>query len=112
LSHFHARVRHTQDGRTVVHLAGAATFVRLPELTAALEAIADGREVHVHLEDLDYSDHASMEALMAWERQYQARGGRVYLSWDRLEFLAMAPAERLLAANGGGKRDDSGTMSA
>lgn len=76
---------------TAVKLEGSATFLRLPELTAALASIPDGREVSVHFVGLNHVDHASFDALAAWEKQYMARGGKVRLNWTEVEFLGQRP---------------------
>lgn len=71
--------------RSVLHLRGAATFLRLPDLADALEAVPADRELHVRFDKLDYLDHASLELLMSWEAQHKARGGTVVIEWDELD---------------------------
>jgi MFS superfamily sulfate permease-like transporter len=71
-------------GRTQLHLEGAATFLRLPKLAAALEAVPTNRELHVHFEHLDYIDHACLDLLMNWGKQHQATGGRLIIDWEEL----------------------------
>jgi MFS superfamily sulfate permease-like transporter len=70
--------------RTILRPTGAATFVRLPQLAAVLESVAGDTELHVHLEDLRYIDHACFDLLMNWERQHEAKGGRLVIDWDEL----------------------------
>src|SRR6185369_16079923 len=53
--------------RTILRLRGAATFLRLPKLAAALEAVPPGTELHVHFEQLSFIDHACLDLLMNWE---------------------------------------------
>jgi MFS superfamily sulfate permease-like transporter len=85
----HMTIRVTNEGnQTIVHLRGSATFLRLPELNAALEAIPAGRDVHVRFDELDHIDQASFQAIGAWEKQYVSRGGTVTLEWEGLEVLA------------------------
>ena len=67
-----------------MRLAGAATFVRLPKLAAALEQLPGDAEIHVELERLSYIDHACLELLTAWGEQHQASGGRLLIDWDTL----------------------------
>src|SRR5262249_41163601 len=58
-SRLSVRVESEAGGRrTVLHLRGAATFVRLPKLAAALENIPPATELHVRFEQLHYIDHA------------------------------------------------------
>ncbi len=92
--------RSEETKKTIVYLEGSATFLRLPELTAALASIPEGHEVHVHFVGMNHVDHASYDALQAWEKQHTARGGRVQLNWSEVEFLARRPNEgRAAAAN-------------
>jgi MFS superfamily sulfate permease-like transporter len=84
-SHLLVRVEHVGDeDRYVMHLAGAATFVRLPKLAAALEQIPSDAELHVELDRLTYIDHACMELLTAWAQQHEASGGRLVMDWETL----------------------------
>lgn len=73
-----------EDGSIVLHLRGAATFVRLPQLAATLEKVPRDCELHVHFEELTYIDHACLELLMGWEKQCEAVGGRLVLDWNEL----------------------------
>lgn len=70
--------------RTVLYLEGAATFVRLPKLAAALETIPRDTELHVHVEQLTYIDHACLELLMNWEREHVALGGKLQIDWESM----------------------------
>jgi MFS superfamily sulfate permease-like transporter len=79
------RLREEEDGRrTVLSLRGAATFLRLPKLAAALERVRPDTELHVHFEDLSYIDHACLDLLMNWEKQHEATGGDLVLDWESL----------------------------
>ncbi len=80
-------VDHSRDAdakRTDLTLCGAATFLSIPKLSEALEAIPAGDEVHVHVQKLDHIDHASLDLLAAWERQHEATGGTLVMEWDEL----------------------------
>ena len=82
-SHLSVRFEEDRDrGRTVLHLEGAATFLRLPKLAAALEAVSSDSELHVHLEELTYIDHACLDLLMNWEKEHTAMGGSLVIDWD------------------------------
>ena len=65
-------------------LSGAATFLRLPRLAAALEQVPANAELHVDLEHLHYIDHACFELLMNWAKQHEAAGGSLVIDWDSL----------------------------
>lgn len=70
--------------RAILHLRGAATFLTLPRLAAALDGIPPGWHVHVRLDDLHLLDHAAFDFLATWERQYAQHGGTLLLDWDNL----------------------------
>jgi hypothetical protein len=40
--------------------------------------------VHVHVNDLDYIDHACLDLLTNWERQHNGAGGTLTIEWDEL----------------------------
>lgn len=74
-------VKH-HEGRHDVHLSGAATFVTLPKLAAAIERIpGTAREVHFHIDGLAYIDHACIELIEDWARRHPSE---VNLETDRL----------------------------
>lgn len=86
LVHLDVDIRVRPD-RTDLHLRGAATFMQLPRLSKALARCPDGREVHLHLNDLDYIDHACLELLSSWSERYERRGGDVIVEWEELSGL-------------------------
>ena len=84
-SHLDVRLEDDPDGgRTVLYLEGAATFIRLPKLAAALETVPPNAELHVHFEQLSYIDHACLDLLMNWEKQHEATGGSLVIDWESL----------------------------
>jgi MFS superfamily sulfate permease-like transporter len=70
-----------------VHLTGAATFIRMPKLVDALEALPRDMDVHIHLERVSYVDHACMEAISNFEKQRSKLGVNVVVSWDHLRAI-------------------------
>ena len=99
----HLAVRVEDDAarkRTVLYLEGTATFVSLPKLAAALEAVPHDRELHVQFDRLAYIDHACLELLVGWEQQYEAAGGSLTIDWESLE--ARFRQHPLLPGAGGG----------
>lgn len=95
-SHLQAELAYDKKSRTArLELAGAATFLRLPVLAATLERAPVGVELHVDFRRLNYIDHACLELLTTWSRQYEANGGRMIVDWDQLHM-------RLQSANGHG----------
>lgn len=67
---------------TTVHLRGSATFLGLPKLAATLEGMDYGREITVQFDDLEYMDHACIELIDHWQKQYAETGGRAHINWD------------------------------
>ncbi|MGK5631267.1 SulP family inorganic anion transporter [Streptomyces sp. URMC 123] len=78
------RVSATKDGGTDsgsdggegapvrVRLSGNATFLRLPRILDALEALPANRPVELDLSGLRHLDHACMTALQSWTDQHNA----------------------------------------
>jgi MFS superfamily sulfate permease-like transporter len=71
-------------GQTVLYVKGAATFLSLPKLAAALESVPNNTELHIHFEELDYIDHACLDLLMNWEDQHKGQGGTLVIDWGAL----------------------------
>jgi len=93
ITRLRVRMHHEETGAfTSVQLKGSATFLRLPDLEAALQAIPPKRDVHVELDSLDYADHAALQAIKLWEKEYVKRGGTVTIDWDDLELRKHGPA--------------------
>ena len=76
--------RDEQANHYTLRLAGAATFVRLPKLAAALEELPGDANIRVELDRLSYIDHACLELLTSWGDQHQASGGALSIDWDSL----------------------------
>jgi len=83
----HLEIKWDEDivrNRVQLHLKGAATLIRLPQLAAALEEVRPGSEVRVHFEHLDYIDHACLDLLSNWEKQHEITGGTLDIEWEEL----------------------------
>ncbi|MBA4062548.1 MAG: hypothetical protein C0501_02355 [Isosphaera sp.] len=81
------RVRRRGDsasGHVTLVLEGAATFIRLPRLAAALEKLPAGITLHIDIRGLSYIDHACLALLTNWEKQHKAAGGALVLDWETL----------------------------
>ncbi len=80
LSHLEiVRTDDPESQRTDLHLRGSAIFIRLPMLAATLESLPCDREIHIHLDALQYVDHACLELLMNWEKQHRSQGGELVM---------------------------------
>lgn len=106
MTHLSIRVRETPE-RIDIELEGAATFLRMPMLVDRLEALPNHVESHVHVQKLTYIDHACLDAIAAWEKQRNDRGGVTTVEWQELmrnyqrrNPLANAATERPLTGTG------------
>jgi len=72
------------SGKATLSLEGAAVFVRLPKLAAALEEVPGDVELHVDLQHLNYVDHACLNLLTNWAKQHESTGGRLVIDWESL----------------------------
>lgn len=88
LAHLDVRVDGTETEDVDVHLSGAATFISLPKLTAAIGNLPRGKNVKVHLDRLLFVDHACLEVLENFHRLYERQGGKVTLEWTELSKLS------------------------
>lgn len=104
-SHLEIRRESLSDEQTILHLKGAATFLNLPRLADTLESVPPNTELHVHFEELDYIDHASLDLVMAWEQQHKATGGSLVIDWGTLGSMFR---DRRRTAR---KQSDAGTTS-
>ncbi|AHL73655.1 SulP family inorganic anion transporter [Stutzerimonas stutzeri] len=74
------KINVVQDGlRVELRMQGAATFLKVPQLARALEAVPQGAWLYVPMEHLRYIDHACMELLEEWHRSHQAKGARLII---------------------------------
>ncbi len=83
----HLRVTRTDEpehNRVHLHLEGAATFLRLPVLAKAIEEVPPGLELHVHLDELQFVDHAILHLLLTFQKRYEGTGGQLFIDWERL----------------------------
>jgi MFS superfamily sulfate permease-like transporter len=70
--------------RVDVNLRGAATFLGLPRIADALEALPEDKEVHLHIGGLLYVDHACHTLLREQETRLERGGGMLVTEWDDL----------------------------
>lgn len=72
----HARLEVTDKGAGPirVHLSGNATFLRLPRILDALEALPEDRPVELDLSEVHHLDHACRTALENWAERRGAVG--------------------------------------
>ena len=83
----HLEIRREHDAaanRIDLWMTGSATFFSIPQLGKALESSPFGSEVHIHVEQLDYIDHACLEMLSSWEKLHQSTGGTLTVEWNAL----------------------------
>ncbi|WP_431045731.1 SulP family inorganic anion transporter [Streptomyces sp. P1-3] len=73
-SHVHVDTRELTGGRTVVTLTGNATFLRLPRILDALEALPKDRPIELDLSSVRHLDHACRAALENWAARHNDAG--------------------------------------
>lgn len=66
ISHVHVETEDRGDAGLVVRVRGHATFLRLPKLLDALDALPPDRAVRLELGGLRHVDHACAAALAGW----------------------------------------------
>ena len=64
--------------------ANIETFRRFCASEPVLEDVRPSAELHVHLEELTYIDHACLDLLESWTRQHESLGGTVQIDWRLL----------------------------
>ncbi|WP_119731016.1 SulP family inorganic anion transporter [Thermomonospora amylolytica] len=74
-SHVSVKVDDEGDGPIRVTLTGNATFLRLPKMLDALEALPRDRHIELDLTGLRHLDHACRIALTNWADRHNARDG-------------------------------------
>lgn len=97
-SHLEVRTQKNDDGSLEIDLLGAGTFMSLPTLTEALENIPNDVPVKLHLDHLQYADHACIEFIGEWERRRIDQGGTLKIAWDVLEHRTRSPRLRVVEA--------------
>ena len=97
-SHLEVHVTTTPEGTLDVDMLGAATFMSLPKLTDALEALPQDAAVQLHLNHLQYADHACLEFIGDWERRREDAGGTLKIAWAELEERVRSSRMRSVAA--------------
>ncbi len=84
----HLRVytaQHDGQGHVDLYFQGAATFVRIPIISAVLDEIPDGSVVHIHTEQLNSIDHACLDLMQEWMTNSRSRGVSVVMEQHALE---------------------------
>jgi MFS superfamily sulfate permease-like transporter len=71
--------------RLDVIFRGALTFVGLPKLASTLESLPAAQEIHLHVDQLRYIDHACLVAIGDFERGARQRGVTVEIDWSDLD---------------------------
>lgn len=72
-------------------LKGSASFITLPKLATHLESLPPGKHVVIHANQLNFIDHACIEFLENWERQYVSQGGHVHMKWGGMKAVLPSP---------------------
>ena len=75
-----------------INLDGAATFVTLPKLNSALDAVPGDQPVHLAFEKVPAIDHTSADTLRDWVQRRRARGLKVELRGHPDQLRKLQPA--------------------
>ncbi|WP_263408708.1 SulP family inorganic anion transporter [Terriglobus tenax] len=86
-----------KDGRTEVHFSGVGTFLAIPKIAAALDAVPTDKPVMVHTHSLRYVDHACIEIIESWVERRKGQGGIVHIEVDLLLRRYNTPVSRSIA---------------
>ncbi|MBX2860605.1 MAG: SulP family inorganic anion transporter [Vampirovibrio sp.] len=73
-----------------IHFRGSASFVNLPKIASALDAVPIGKTVYIHTQELHVVDQAVIELFESFEKRYKLSEGTVNVEWSQL----MANARR------------------
>ena len=73
ISHVHVETEDHGEEGLVVRVLGNATFLRLPKLLDALEALPHDRDVRLELGGLRHVDHACAKAFEGWVAGHRAQ---------------------------------------
>ncbi|MEV7524964.1 SulP family inorganic anion transporter [Streptomyces sp. NPDC091371] len=78
----HVHIEEVREGTGLyVRVVGNASFLRLPKLLDALDALPPGQPVRLDLSGLRHLDHACLTALEGWERERTPLPGREGVIW-------------------------------
>jgi carbonic anhydrase len=70
-------IKTTQTGEKLdVEISGSLSFLVIPSMLNKLDQLPRGLTLELHFK-VDHLDHATIEALEAWEQNYSKSGGRV-----------------------------------
>jgi MFS superfamily sulfate permease-like transporter len=84
-SHLETAVRGRTDSQVVtLSLKGSATFLGLPKLAAAFDAIPQSSRIDVDINELIHIDHACLDFLASQKNQRNQNGGQMTTDWDLL----------------------------
>jgi MFS superfamily sulfate permease-like transporter len=80
LMHLSVKVEPVEGRRAVaLKLSGAATFAHIPHLLNILQDLSEDFEVHLHLEEVTYLDHAVLNMFMEWELDHR---DKLVIDWE------------------------------
>jgi MFS superfamily sulfate permease-like transporter len=99
--------RHDEPDHRRIHIVieGAATFLRLPVIADALDRLPREQKVHIHLDRMQFVDHAVLQLLITFQKQYESTGGAIFIDWERLHAHFRDPAAHARRNSGTPHRD-------
>jgi len=76
---------HAEPGTATLHLAGSATFLKVPTMARTLETVPPNTRLNVSMDRLRHVDQASLELLREWEQNASKRGCELVMDWQELD---------------------------
>lgn len=74
-------IKEEEPGQTTLTLVGAATFLSLPKISDEIEKLDHHTDLHIDFSRLMYMDHACLEAIKDFEKQFKEQGGNLTIEW-------------------------------
>jgi hypothetical protein len=79
--------------------------LRLPVIADALDRLPREQKVHIHLDRMQFVDHAVLQLLITFQKQYESTGGAIFIDWERLHAHFRDPAAHARRNSGTPHRD-------
>ncbi len=74
-------VKEEEEEQVTLNLHGAATFLSLPKISDEIEKLDPHTDLHIDFSGLMYMDHACIEAIKSFEKQFKEKGGNLTIEW-------------------------------
>ncbi|MEI7474993.1 MAG: SulP family inorganic anion transporter [bacterium] len=65
-----------------IKISGNLTFLKLPQITNIIEKLEPKKKIIINFEKLNHIDHACIDILMDWSKDYKKSGGNPLINWS------------------------------